>query len=119
MGITVAKNEFSMNILFSDMLYGFASFLIVLGGGTSEIVEGFFVKRKALRFFGDASYSIYLIHYPFLSVLVKFLAHTSIMRFIPGTAVFLLMTLLAFSSGILFYVLVEKPLLSKLQGSFA
>jgi exopolysaccharide production protein ExoZ len=59
---------------------------------------------------GDASYSIYLVHYPVLSALAKI---TKTMRFdtlVPHAILFVGFLVVATAAGLAFYVWIERPL---------
>lgn len=77
-----------------------ASFLLVLG----------FLSRPAswVRPLGNASYSIYLVHYPLLVVLCM-LARRFLGNAVPATPMFVLVAVLALAGGGLYYLLVERP----------
>lgn len=96
------------------ILFGMASFLIVLQA-RNIILD---VKMKNWRFanlLGNASYSVYLLHYPVLSALCKGLAYFDINEFIPSTVIFLMISIFAVLMGVLLYLWVEKPLLVYFQ----
>lgn len=98
--------------------FGLASTLL-LAAPLSDRVEGFFSRRKGLLFLGDASYSIYLIHYPLVKLLVTWT------RNIPGVRGshsqwiadlgLLLVTGIILILGGLFYRKVEAPMLAFLR----
>ena len=100
------------------LAFGSAS-TFLLFAPLSDRIEAFFGRRKGLLFLGDASYSIYLIHYP----LVKLLA--TWMKKIPRDQPFslpwvagfglLAMAAVIVALGGLFYRKVEFPLLSFLR----
>jgi peptidoglycan/LPS O-acetylase OafA/YrhL len=86
--------------LYFTVAFFAASFLLVLG----------FLSRPAswIRPIGNASYSIYLVHYPLLVVLCM-LAKRVLGSVVPATPLFLLMAVLALAGGGLYYLLVERP----------
>ena len=77
-----------------------ASFLLVLG----------FLSQPAswIRPLGNASYSIYLVHYPLLVVLCM-LARRLLGSALPATPMFMVVAILALAGGGLYYLLVERP----------
>jgi exopolysaccharide production protein ExoZ len=99
----------------TNLLAGFGAMLATLG-----LVE--FERRGWLHVYawitllGDASYSIYLVHYPVLYALtpraIVFLPqhHVSLL------AATILLTLLSTIAGLLFHLFVERPLLQWLGG---
>lgn len=79
-------------------LYALASAVLVLGLGATEI--GW---PKPLKLLGDASYSIYLVHYALLVAAVMLLPANPFNPFIAPT--------FALAGGLLFHVVVERPAL--------
>jgi exopolysaccharide production protein ExoZ len=81
-------------------------------------MEGYGVRRwsTAFRFFGDASYSIYLTHYAVLSVLAKIGVSLNVYEILPSFLIFGLLACLAAAVGCILYALVERPLLDALRG---
>ncbi len=96
------------------LAYGVASFFIVLGA-TSEQVQGLFQNRKWLLFLGDASYSIYLIHFAALRLPAKAFQITHVANYVPTWILFLVMSAFGVVVGCLLYAYVEKPLLEYLN----
>jgi peptidoglycan/LPS O-acetylase OafA/YrhL len=91
--------------------YGFASGCFMICA-LSDTFEAFFRKQNLLKSLGDASYSIYLLHYIFLSVVVSYLKlHTSMSEAFTVTLAFVAVCVLTVIVGWLFYMTVEHPLL--------
>lgn len=67
------------------------------------------------KYLGDASYSIYLIHFPVLAVTYRILQHT----ISDPTMLMILNSTLAIAAGVVFYALVEIPLLKFINSRFA
>ena len=100
----------------APLLYGAAAFLI-LAGAVNPSVDGFFRARKALLFLGAASYSLYLIHYPAMSLAGKVLTlATGEKTFFHPVAGFAVLSAAGVLAGILLYLRVERPLLARLRG---
>ena len=98
-----------------SFLAGIASFFIVLDLMLFER-EGRLKVPNLLNFLGDASYSIYLVHFPFLSITarVSFLLSQRIGA--PLWLWLVLQVLLAVAVGIGFHLAIEKPLLRQFSG---
>jgi peptidoglycan/LPS O-acetylase OafA/YrhL len=79
-------------------LYALCSALIVLGLAAARMDW-----PRPLEWLGDASYSIYLVHYPLLVVAVMMLP--------PNPFNPLLAPLLALAGGMAFHLIVERPAL--------
>lgn len=94
----------------STLAYGLGSAMITCGAAALERagkirVPGF------LRFLGDASYSIYLVHFPVISLLCKAVIFANSRYPIPDFCSFFLVAAGAGIAGILFHVYVETPLI--------
>lgn len=97
------------------LLSGFGAALATLG-----LVE--FERRGQLRVYawlallGDASYSIYLVHYPVLYAVAPRAAAVLPQHHIPLVPTAILLTLLSIAAGVVFHLLLERPLLRWLGG---
>jgi peptidoglycan/LPS O-acetylase OafA/YrhL len=95
--------------------FGLSSSLMMMSV-LSETLEKFFKKQKLLNFLGDASYSIYLLHYPILQELMIYLKSQFIIKNeIIAYLLFLTISILTIVIGCIFYKKVESPLLSFLR----
>lgn len=93
----------------SSLLFGVASCAFVLGGVEAER-QGRVAAPSSLKLLGDASYALYLIHYPLLSILARlFMAPP--LRVTPAPVAYLVMAGFCIIAAILFHKLVEKPLM--------
>ncbi len=98
---------------------GFSTWLILGVGLSSAFVQlgAVLIEKnqpsKVERFFaflGDASYSIYLVHYPLLSIFTKIMV-----KLTPShNLAFAVISLLAVAGGIACHLLVERPLLRRI-----
>jgi peptidoglycan/LPS O-acetylase OafA/YrhL len=97
-------------------------FIILLGISAVSIIlqakapylESFFRKKPILLLLGDASYSIYLIHFPILSAMSKLL-HYTIGEATHPIVPFIILVIIATVCGILFHLLIEKPIITFLS----
>ena len=109
-------DEISWNQMSDDwrtLAFGLGSMLILLG--LVELENAARLKVPAwLRLLGDASYSIYLVHYFVLSFLAKLAWASGAARLMPVMAAFVLVTCLAVAAGVLCHLVVERPLLALL-----
>ncbi|HWA99902.1 MAG TPA: acyltransferase [Pirellulales bacterium] len=91
--------------------FGVSSALIVLG--LAEIdVRRTLTPPRWLIFLGTASYSIYLIHFPIISVACKTLKAVDAHVAIAPLLAFLLAATTALAAGLMLHVYVEAPLLA-------
>lgn len=91
------------------LAFGAASFAILVQS-LNPALQGLFAASPALRLLGDASYSIYLIHYPVISLVNKTLALLEVR--LPATIAFVGIATSATIAGLLLHLWVEKPLLA-------
>ena len=93
--------------------YGLAAAAIILGACSFERQHALRMPRF-LDALGDASYSIYLIHLPLLSLLAKILFTSGLARLFPETLSLVLLLGAVAVTGIAFSKLVEMPLIAAL-----
>jgi len=94
----------------TELLAGAGATLLVLG--TARLEErGSIAIPKALQFAGDASYSIYLIHYPFFMFFAPFVYRAWLRHPVPLAIPFVVMSVCAVAAGCGLHVMVERPLL--------
>lgn len=79
---------------------------------SSTIVERNFLTNvpRPLTFIGDASYSIFLLHYPVLLALAKFCQVVGFDQIMGYQVLMYLITASSIGISIIFYAIVEKPL---------
>lgn len=98
-------------------LYGVACSLIVLGLTRLEDAGRVLGKHPFLQLLGNASYALYLIHYPLISVMCKVAALLRLTQGGPLIAFGLYLVMLCACVGvaIAFHVYIEKPMLAALR----
>jgi peptidoglycan/LPS O-acetylase OafA/YrhL len=98
----------------SILTYGLASMLLVWGAVLWEQRRPRILPAYLLLI-GDASYSIYLTHYALLDLSVRGSIALGIIEWIGPSAIIVIAIAIALSIGVVFYLLVEKPLLARLR----
>lgn len=98
-----------------SLLAGVASFLILLDLMLFER-KGYLRVPAWMNFLGDASYSIYLVHFPLLSLTARVCFLLSQRVVIPLWAWLIPQVLFAIAVGICFHLAIEKPLLRQFSG---
>jgi peptidoglycan/LPS O-acetylase OafA/YrhL len=92
------------------LFYGIGSFFMIVGFAQMEISKGL-NPPDILLLLGEASYSLYLVHFPVISVCAK-LAHQIDGKYLrlPVGFCFIFVTLAAIAAGLVFHRYVEVPL---------
>jgi len=93
------------------IFYGIGAALAVVGAVELER-EGRLRVPAWLRLVGDASYSIYLVHFLALSFLAKAVWKLGLAHAVPAKMSFILLAVLATAMGVVWHVAVERPLLA-------
>jgi exopolysaccharide production protein ExoZ len=70
---------------------------------------------RLLRYIGDASYTIYLAHFPLLSLLCKIIVSVPIMKDINIIFIYTMLTAATFLISVALYEFAEKPLLQSIR----
>ena len=83
---------------------------LTLAGLVQAERSGLIQPAPWLVYLGNASYAIYLIHFPALSVLAKIAKAVQLDEYLPGTVLFCLLAAGAIGAGCLFHHVVENPL---------
>jgi exopolysaccharide production protein ExoZ len=95
--------------------------------GSTLIIAGLVAAEKAgtlamprwLTFLGDASYAIYLVHFPALSLLAKCARVVRLDAVLPGGVLFVSLALGAVGLSCAFYSFLERPLMNWAKRGFS
>lgn len=98
--------------------YGLPSMLILMGAATLDLKQTASRLPRFLSYLGDASYSIYLTHYPCLSAALKLAFALNLFSVLGHGLTFALLILMTLALGCLTYSKVEKPLMAALRKQF-
>ncbi|WP_041748510.1 acyltransferase family protein [Bradyrhizobium cosmicum] len=98
----------------TQWLYGAGAALIILASVETERRAVFEFPQWLTRI-GDASYSLYLVHFTVLSVLAKLVIATSLAKGLPLQVLFVGMVAVTVAVGMAVHILIEKPLLKGLS----
>lgn len=101
--------------LIGDACYGIGSLLIICGTVKLEQAAHRFPKLPRLTYLGEASYSLYLIHYPLISVLCKIATLVLPINVWTALLAFLVINTACIVIAIAFHRFVEAPLLARLS----
>lgn len=98
-----------------EMLYGLASCLIILGLVRAEdnAVKPWSLPKLSLL--GDASYALYLVHFPLISVICKAVRATGLTCLTGATVAVVLSIVASLVVSVAFYLWIEKPLMTWLS----
>jgi exopolysaccharide production protein ExoZ len=98
-------------------IYGLGAALTIAGAAALETGSEF-VAPRFVRLLGDASYSIYLAHYPVVSLASKIATRLDTLYSPPGWLLFAAVVVTAVAAGLAFHVLFERPLLARIPPRF-
>ena len=100
------------------LLFGVPSFFIILGVSTYE--TNYYVgANKTLLLLGDASYSLYLLHLPFVAAFVKLYPIINIQNDWVYHILWFFLILLVCLLSVKVYQMVELPLIKKLNSQLS
>jgi peptidoglycan/LPS O-acetylase OafA/YrhL len=111
-GLNIYYGIFNINRV---ILFGIPSFMIIYGLVSLEVNQKIKNIPKVLIFLGDASYSIYLIHYPLLSMANKVFNSLKVYDILGNFVSCSIITIGIVTICCLFYMIIEKPLLSNIN----
>jgi exopolysaccharide production protein ExoZ len=112
----VHENLTGVQLPIAAIWYGLNAAIAAVGVMELERAGKLRVPR-ILGLLGDASYSIYLVHLPLLSVMAKIIYPLWLQMRIPLIVPFLLMAVSSVALGVLAHILVERPLLNLMRTS--
>ena len=94
------------------LLYGIASACMVFGLVQAENAGRSLLAHPFLQLLGDASYALYLVHYPMLSVLCKIFAAIGLpaLGALGALIAFVGLVVACVGAAIAFHLLLERPL---------
>ncbi|MBT8155924.1 acyltransferase [Epibacterium ulvae] len=87
--------------------YGLSATLVILGLARAELPA-----PRWLAYLGDASYSIYLVHMPTMTIAAVALRKAGVHEVLPPLAMLALITCLVTLVGVVVHAYVEKPLMN-------
>lgn len=90
--------------------FGMGSALAIIGAVNLERNRAIAIPQL-MSLLGDASYSIYLVHFPALSLAAKVLYGAGIDDHLPRMVIFLILFVGALAAGVAFHFAAEKPIL--------
>lgn len=96
-----------------ELASGAAAAAVIAGAVSLERRRPVAVPRLLLAM-GAASYSIYLTHFPLLSLFAKLAVASGLVGVVPPALAFVLAVVLAVAAGYVFHRLIERPLLARL-----
>ena len=108
-GYQLISNTFNRVVLF-----GIPSFFIVTGVVKYELSNKVYVSKVFLDL-GNASYSLYLLHLPLIAAACKMMMILKINNSLLQQIVLLIIIYIICYASIVFYKLIEKPVIAKLH----
>jgi len=118
--VAIGIDAFAAAGLFKDwriVLYGLAGALIVFGAVSAEDRGRVIGGQRAMQTLGDASYALYLMHYPLISLLCKLAMLAGLDKLgLAGAAIAYAVILGAcMLAAVAFHLWIEKPLTTYLR----
>ncbi|MGS0756859.1 acyltransferase family protein [Roseateles sp. GG27B] len=101
----------------SNFLYGLGSGILIFGLVQSERAGTIIGRNQILQLIGNSSYSIYLLHYPLISVICKILIYIGMQGTQWSAAVYLILLITSVLGGVSLHLFVEQPLLNRLNSA--
>lgn len=96
------------------LLYGLASAVVIYASSALDYAHKAFHYGRSALIVGDASYSIYIVHFPIVLLLSKLVDHYVHLRSVwLSDITILVMVFSGTMAGIAFYWVIEKPLLKR------
>jgi len=102
----------------TTMIYGVSASFIIMGLIMLPESKNQSRAFNVLLLLGSASYSIYLIHNPLLSVLNRIVNKLDMVSFLDAKVIFLSIVIICVVAGIVLHLLIEKPILKYLRNKF-
>jgi exopolysaccharide production protein ExoZ len=100
-----------MWIMDRRLVFGFFSGIVILGLVRAEDSGKFRINLAWLALLGDASYTLYLIHFPLISILCKFAVSIGVAGASGALIAFPALLAACILTAVAFYVIVERPVL--------
>ena len=97
------------------LIFGVPSFLIIAGLVRFELNKKIAVHNVLLSL-GEASYSLYLLHLPVVAGCIRIIAKFNIQNNVILHGLMFVMIVVICWASILFFKLIERPIISKLNG---
>lgn len=94
---------------------GVGSALLIAGLACAERAGRVYGGQRSLQWLGDASYSIYLVHYPLISVGCKLAVALGLKGEGGGMVAYPVLLVAAVLAGVALHLMVEKPLIRRLN----
>lgn len=98
----------------NTLIYGFASMLLIAGLVSLENKREFYVNSFLLAL-GDISYSIYLTHFPIISLMCKIFVFLGLTETVPRLLSFTLIVLSCIAVGAILHFAMERHILRWLR----
>lgn len=101
------------------LVYGFCSVFIIAGLVRAQDAGRLAGTRPVVGLLGDASYALYLLHIPIISVLCKLGVRLGVASPAAVVALFAGIFVACVAASVAFYWVVERPLLRRFRSGFA
>lgn len=104
------------NSLFDVLSFGAASLLLVIGVGQLDLLQKTQWLPRVCNVLGEASYAIYLVHFPVISLTSKIGTKILTRVELPAIVIALMIFLASVIAGVCLHFAIEKPLMEMIRG---
>jgi len=97
------------------LIYGFFSAVAIFGMVRAEDNGSLRITWRWATTLGDASYSLYLIHFPLISILCKALCASGLRGYKGALIAYPIILISCIAASFAFHLVIEKPILARLN----
>ncbi|MDB5816500.1 MAG: acyltransferase 3 [Rhizobacter sp.] len=115
LGLGAFEDVTTLRVAHRDLYYGLASCLLIVGLVRTEAASAGPWRIPKLALLGDASYALYLIHFPLISVVCKAVRATGLKGNAGASVAVVACVALSLAAAVCFHLWVEKPIMKRLS----
>ena len=100
-----------------ELAFGLSAAMFICGAVCAERA-GKISAPRALQVLGDASFALYLVHYPVLAIIAKVLLRFPPLAALPVEVVFVVLVAGSVVAGLIAHWVIERPMMAYLKQRF-